>query len=77
MNESIADCIATLRIRDEFDDGQDIMAAAVAELRAAMQAIGFPEITVESRVSNITNCFQKAETATAFTDGVLKHRELK
>ena len=77
MNESIADCIATLRIRDEFDDGQDIMAAAVAELRAAMQAIGFPEITVESRVSNITNCFQKAETATAFTDGVLEHRELK
>ena len=77
MNESIADCIATLRIRDEFDDGQDIMAAAVAELRAAMQAIGFHEITVESRVSNITNCFQKAETATAFTDGVLDHRKLK
>ena len=77
MNESIADCIATLRLRDESEDGQDMLAAAVAELRAAMQAIGFPEITVESRVSNITNCFQKAETATAFTDGVLKHRELK
>lgn len=77
MNESIADCIATLRIRDEFDDGQDILASAIAELTAAMQAIGFPEITVESRISNITNCFQKAETATAFTDGVLEYRELK
>ena len=77
MNESIADCIAALRIRDEFDDGQDIMAAASAELRSAMQAIGFPDITVESRISNITNCFQKAETATAFTDGVLEHRGLK
>ena len=46
-------------------------------IQRIVSAIGFPEITVKSRISNITNCFQKAETATAFTDGVLEHRELK
>lgn len=77
MNESIADCIAILRIRDEaafagisFDD--------VAEaLTNDMAKAGFPEISISSRVSNISNCHQHYPSATSFTNGVLRERGLK
>ena len=77
MNESVADCIATLRIRDELENGSDIIAQAITELMRTMRKIGFPEITLESRKSNITNCFSKQETADTFLDGILQYRGLK
>ena len=77
MNESIADCIATLRIRDQINRGEDVVFRAVEQLMQDMIKIGFPAMTIESRKANIFNCLQKNETADAFIDGVLKHRKLK
>ena len=77
MNESIADCIATLRIRDEITGGEDVVFQAVEQLMRDMIKIGFLTLTMESRKANILNCLQKNESADAFIDGVLWHRKLK
>ena len=77
MNESIADCIATLRIRDEITGGEDVVFQAVEQLIKDMTKIGFPTLTVESRKANILKCLQKNETADAFIDDVLQRRKLK
>ena len=77
MNESIADCIATLRIRDEITGGEGIVFQAVEHLIKDMIQIGFPTLTIESRKANILNCLQKNESADEFIDGVLRHRKLK
>jgi hypothetical protein len=77
MNESISDCIATLRIRDEYEEGESILKLAISELETAMTEIGFPSSSVGSRISNISNCFEKTETAQEFIDGVLEFRGLK
>jgi len=77
MNESIADCIATLRIRDEITGGEDVVFQAIEQLIKDMSKIGFPTLTMESRKANILNCLQKNESADAFIDGVLRHRKLK
>ena len=77
MNESIADCIATLRIRDETEDGASRINDAAQALTAAMEIVGFPKLTIDSRVSNINNCRLKDLSAADFIDGVLVHRGLK
>jgi len=77
MNESIADCIATLRIRDEINEGEDVVLQAVEQLMQDMIKIGFPAVTTESRKSNILNCLNKEKSATSFIDDVLRHRGLK
>lgn len=77
MNESISDCIATLRIRDEYEEGESIVKSAIGELKTAMSEMGFPSSTVGSRITNISNCFEKDETADEFIDGVLDYRGLK
>ena len=77
MNESIADCIATLRIRDELNEGEDVVLQAVEQLMQDMIKIGFPAVTTESRKSNILNCLNKEKSATSFIDGVLRHRGLE
>ena len=77
MNESIADCIATLRIRDEINGGEDVAIQAVEQLMQDMIKIGFPAVTMESRQANILNCLQKNKSADAFIDDVLRHRKLK
>ena len=77
MNESIADCIATLRIRDEINEGEDVVFQAVEQLMQDMIKIGFPAVTTESRKSNILNCLNKEKSATSFIDDVLRHRGLK
>ena len=76
MNESISDCIATLRIRDEYEEGESILKLAISELETAMTEMGFPSSSVGSRISNISNCFEKTETAQEFIDGVLEFRGL-
>jgi hypothetical protein len=77
MNESIADCIATLRIRDETEDGASRINDAAQALTAAMEIVGFPKLTIDSRISNINNCRLKDLSAADFIDGVLVHRGLK
>jgi|GEM_PF-493559 len=76
MNESIADCIAIMRLRDEesYDKaGFDRVAQA---MRHDMEKIGFPKISVSSRISNITNCYKKYEGAESFINKILKRRGL-
>ncbi|MEO1281228.1 MAG: hypothetical protein AAFV69_05780 [Pseudomonadota bacterium] len=76
MNESISDCIAIMRLRDEqrYDKaGLDKVAAA---MRNEMTKIGFPEISISSRISNITNCFKKTGTHVEYINTVLKRRGL-
>jgi hypothetical protein len=41
-----------------------------------MTEIGFPSSSVGSRISNISNCFEKTETAQEFINGVLEFRGL-
>ena len=77
MNESIADCIAILRIRDGDEDGKTVMNAAVLALTADMATVGFAATTIESRVSNIKNCFEKPMNASAFLSEILEYRGLK
>ena len=77
MNESIADCIATLRMRDEITGGEGVVFQAVEKLIKDMIKIGFPTLTMESRKANILNCLQRNESADAFIAGVLRHRKLK
>jgi hypothetical protein len=74
MNESISDCIATLRLRDEVGYDQVALDRVTAAMRDDMGNIGFPEISISSRISNIDNCFIRHGTAPDFIDGVLKQR---
>ena len=77
MNESIADCIATLRMRDEINGGADVVLQAVEQLMRAMTKIGYHEATTVSRKSNILNCLNKENSADLFVKNILKHRGLK
>ena len=77
MNESIADCIAILRIRNGEKDGKTVMDAAVLALTADMAKVGFAATTIESRVSNIKNCFEKQMNASTFLDEILEYRGLR
>jgi len=74
MNESIADCIAILRMRDETADSPTQIKNVTIALTQAMDAVGFPPSTIDSRISNIDNCAQKDTTAAEFIKAVLDHR---
>ena len=74
MNESIADCIAILRMRDETTNSQAQIKNMTIALRQAMGEFGFPPSTIDSRISNIDNCAQKNTTAAEFVKAVLDHR---
>ena len=74
MNESVSDCIAILRLRDE--DGYAKVGLVTAALRAEMAKIGFPEISISSRISNIENCFQKLGSPRDFINRILQRRGL-
>ena len=76
MNESIADCIATLRIRDEDEDGKALILDALLELKKTMSSLGFPTSSFNSRKLNISNCLKKNVSSETFVLDVLKHRKL-
>ena len=77
MNESIADCIATLRIWDEKDTGSEIVMQADQQLAEDMGEIWFSTLTTNSRLSNILNWLEKEEEAEAFIERILKHCDLR
>ena len=76
MNESIADCIAILRIRDEDGHTTSEFDKVIASLREEMDKAGFPEISISSRVNNIANCYRNDGSDTDFVEGVLRKRGL-
>ncbi|NNE24791.1 MAG: hypothetical protein HKN11_19505 [Rhizobiales bacterium] len=76
MNEAISDCIAILRLRDEEGYDEAAVGKVTAAMRREMAKIGFPEISISSRISNIDNCYAKYGAAKEFIEGVLKQRGL-
>ena len=76
MNESISDCVAILRIRDEEGYDRAGFLKVATALRNEMAKIGFPEISISSRISNIDNCYTEYGSPQNFINGVLKQRGL-
>lgn len=75
MAESIADCIAILRIRDEFTSDNINLASVAKALSTAMAGAKFPEITIKSRLKNITYCHNNYGAADSFITGLLRQRQ--
>lgn len=76
MNESISDCVAIIRLRDEEGYDTEQLEAIAAVLRGQMTKIGFPEISISSRTKNIENCFLRHGSPQDFIDGILTKRGL-
>ncbi len=76
MNESISDCVAILRMRDEDGYNRAAFSKVAAALRHEMSNIGFPEISISSRISNIDNCYTKYGSPQDFVIGILEQRGL-
>ena len=76
MNESVSDCIAILRMRDEDGYDKQGLDEVTAALRTEMTKIGFPEISMSSRISNIENCYAKFGSAQEIINRVLEERGL-
>ena len=76
MNESISDCVAIRRLRDEEAFGQPAFDKVTAALRTAMAKIGFPEISIASRIRNMSGCFKNPASARDLIRQVLQERGL-
>ena len=76
MNESISDCVAILRLRDEDGYNRAAFSRVAAAMRHDMAKIGFPEISISSRIRNIDNCYTKYGSPQDFVNGILKKRGL-
>ena len=72
MNESIADCIAALRFRDEYQKSEIDFEKLITALSSDMKQIGFPKISVSSRISNITHCYSNYGAADIYIRNVIK-----
>ena len=77
MNESISDCVAILRLRDEEGYDRAAFGRLAAAMRRDMAEIGFPEISIRSRIDNIDNCYSNYGSPDDFVIGVLKQRGLR
>jgi hypothetical protein len=76
MNESISDCVAILRLRDENGYDRAAINRVTDAMRIDMTKIGFPEISIGSRIRNINNCFTRHATPRDFINKILKKRRL-
>ena len=72
MNESIADCVAILRIREEANH---TYSQVIEELSKAMSLVGFAKISTDSRLSNLENCYRKDRSSEAFIAGIIAEYE--
>jgi hypothetical protein len=68
MNESIADCVAILRVREEDNESYRLVIDGLVD---AMTAIGFPKTSTDSRISNVNNCYENYGSSAEFIEGVL------
>ena len=74
MNESIADCVAILRVREEADYSYD---AVIDGLVNAMTRVGFPKVSTDSRLRNIENCYKNYGSSAEFVAGALNSERTK
>ena len=77
MKESIADCIAAIRIREENKNGKKLIIDALVELTKIMSNLSFPTSSIKSREININNCFKKNTSLKLYILSILKNRRLK
>ena len=77
MKESIADCVAAIRIKSDKINGKILMKEVLVELKKDMTSIGFPKSTIESRELNIVKCFKKDILLSTYIDNILHKRNLK
>lgn len=77
MTESISDCVAIRRLRDEEGFGRQSFEKVTSALRTDMEKIGFPASSIASRIRNITGCFANSASASDLVNQVLKQRGLQ
>ena len=77
MKESIADCIAAIRIKSDKINGHFLIKEVLVELNKDMKIIGFSKSTIESRKMNIKKCFKKNISLSTYIDDILNKRNLK
>jgi len=65
-----------LRLRDEEDYDRPALNRVTAAMRHEMSKIGFPEISISSRISNIEHCFTNYGKPQDFIAGILRQRGL-
>lgn len=75
-NESISDCVAIRRLRDEEGFGKQAFDKVTATMRTDMAKIGFPESSIASRIRNIAGCFKNPASARDLIRQVLQERGL-
>ena len=75
-NESISDCVAIRRLRDEEGFGNQAFDKVTGTLRTDMAKIGFPESSIASRIRNIAGCFKNPASARDLIRQVLQERGL-
>ena len=76
MKESIADCVAAIRMKSDKINGKTLIKEVLVELKKTMIVIGFPKSTIESREINIKKCFKKNIPLTTYINNILKKRSL-
>ncbi len=76
MNESVSDCVAIRRLRDEEGFGKQAFDKITVALRTDMAKIGFPESSIASRIRNISGCFENPASARDLIRKVLQERGL-
>jgi hypothetical protein len=72
MKESIADCIAAIRMKSDNINGRVYIKKALLELNKAMKYIGFDKSTIKSREDNILNCFNKNISLSSYIENIIK-----
>ncbi|NNJ74595.1 MAG: hypothetical protein HKP56_05490 [Anderseniella sp.] len=75
-NESISDCVAIRRLRDEEGFNNKAFEKVTATLRTDMAKIGFPDSSIASRILNISGCFKNPASAGDLIRRVLQERGL-
>ena len=76
IKESIADCVAAIRIKSDMINGKTLIEEVLVELKKTMIIIGFPKLTIQSRVNNIKNCFKKDILLKTYINKILEKRTL-
>ena len=77
MKESIADCVAAIRIKSDIINGHFLIKKVLVELNKDMTVIGFSKSTIESRKMNIKKCFKKNISLSTYIDDILNKRNFK
>ena len=77
MKESIADCVAAIRIKSDKINGHFLIKEVLVELNKDMTIIGFSKSIIESRKINIKKCFKKNISLSKYIDDILNKRNFK